>query len=675
MLMLPRLSLIVPLPHRTASQRRRLAAAVARGAAFVLLALAGLATPAWAQTTLFVDADATGAEDGTAWADAYTSLQDALDAAATTVAGEPDTEAIWVAAGTYYPDEGASVTDDDRSASFALLADVAVYGGFDGTDGAGAGALESTLFQRNVLSNPTFLSGDIEQDDPDPDGDGIIAEGDLTGGNSFHVVTVPEPAGSPPPARLDGFIVTAGLADGSFPDNAGGGLFSDDAPVVVVNTTFSGNRAVVGGGAHVRDGGKLARFVNVTFSGNRSTGDGGGVLCFSRNLELTNVAVFGNVSEDEGAGLDINQCNNARLAHVTVALNQTDGRGGGLNVDATGVSLVNAIVWGNTAGTDGPQIYVGNARSATLDFVLLDGGCAAIFENGTGTATCTADILTDDPRFAPPARTAADAPFTDADLRLRNGSGVMSPAIDAGDDGQIPADVADLDLDDNTTEDVPFDLNLLDRVQSVDGGGTDLGAYESDGGVLPVEFAHVAATQAAGGVVLQWTTLSETANAGFAVERALQPSAGPAGAFVEVGFVPGAGTTTAPQTYRFADDRLPAGPATVRYRLRQRDFDGATTLSPTVEVRLDVAAPALHPVAPHPVRGAAAVRYTLPTAERIDLAVYDVLGRRVATLATGRQAAGTHTARLDGRSWPSGVYLVRLLAGGRAHTQRVTVVR
>jgi len=83
---------------------------------------------------------------------------------------------------------------------------------------------------------------------------------------------------------------------------------------------------------------------------------------------------------------------------------------------------------------------------------------------------------------------------------------------------------------------------------------------------------------------------------------------------------------------------------------------------------------------PNPSAGAVSVEYELAEAGPVEMAVYDVLGRRVRTLVTGRQAAGKHAAQWDGRSasgrpMASGLYLVRLRAGGSAYTRPVTIVR
>src|SRR5574341_1313206 len=116
---------------------------------------------------LYVDADSTGNNDGSSWADAFTSLQDALAGAA------PGYE-IWVAEGVYYPDEGAGQTNGDRAATFQLRDGVAIYGGFAGT--------ETLLSQRDPAAHVTILSGDIGQDDLNADGNFIAEDtGDLVG--------------------------------------------------------------------------------------------------------------------------------------------------------------------------------------------------------------------------------------------------------------------------------------------------------------------------------------------------------------------------------------------------------------------------------------------------------------------------------------------------------------
>ena len=65
----------------------------------------------------------------------------------------------------------------------------------------------------------------------------------------------------------------------------------------------------------------------------------------------------------------------------------------------------------------------------------------------------------------------------------------------------------------------------------------------------------------------------------------------------------------------------------------------------------------------------------LPAAARVRLSVYDVLGREVAVLVDGEQAAGTHAAELRGGSLAAGLYVVRLTAGDATLVRRVTRTR
>ena len=79
--------------------------------------------------------------------------------------------------------------------------------------------------------------------------------------------------------------------------------------------------------------------------------------------------------------------------------------------------------------------------------------------------------------------------------------------------------------------------------------------------------------------------------------------------------------------------------------------------------------------APNPLRDTATLHYTLDRYADVRLAVYDVLGREVATLAEGAQSAGSYTTRWAAAGVAPGVYLVRLQAGPTVATRRVVVVR
>jgi hypothetical protein len=65
---------------------------------------------------------------------------------------------------------------------------------------------------------------------------------------------------------------------------------------------------------------------------------------------------------------------------------------------------------------------------------------------------------------------------------------------------------------------------------------------------------------------------------------------------------------------------------------------------------------------PNPFNPATSIRYRLPSAGRVVLSVYDLLGREVARLVDAVQPAGNHVARFDARGLAGGVYVYRLIA-------------
>jgi hypothetical protein len=102
---------------------------------------------------VFVDANATGANTGLNWTDAFTDLQSALD-----LTCFPVTE-IWVSKGGYYPSKDPSGNiSNSVSSCFRMRNNMTVYGGFSVADGA------ITFPLRNINAYPTMLSGDIQRD-------------------------------------------------------------------------------------------------------------------------------------------------------------------------------------------------------------------------------------------------------------------------------------------------------------------------------------------------------------------------------------------------------------------------------------------------------------------------------------------------------------------------------
>jgi hypothetical protein len=84
----------------------------------------------------------------------------------------------------------------------------------------------------------------------------------------------------------------------------------------------------------------------------------------------------------------------------------------------------------------------------------------------------------------------------------------------------------------------------------------------------------------------------------------------------------------------------------------------------------------LSPNAPNPAITRTVIRFNLPAAAPVSLAVYDPQGRRVATLLDGEvQSAGSHDVPVELSGWRPGVYHYRLEACGTSATRKMLILR
>ncbi len=78
---------------------------------------------------------------------------------------------------------------------------------------------------------------------------------------------------------------------------------------------------------------------------------------------------------------------------------------------------------------------------------------------------------------------------------------------------------------------------------------------------------------------------------------------------------------------------------------------------------------------PNPFNPSTQISFSLPTGEHVDLAVYDMMGRRVTQLVDAYTAAGTHRVTFDAASLPSGIYMYVIRAGGMTASNRMTLIK
>jgi hypothetical protein len=172
--------------------------------------------------------------------------------------------------------------------------------------------------------------------------------------------------------------------------------------------------------------------------------------------------------------------------------------------------------------------------------------------------------------------------------------------------------------------------------------------------VIPVELTNFTAKVVDRDVELKWATATETNNLGFEVERGIGIEA-----FSKIGFVPGYGTTSETRNYVYVDKKISG---TVRYRLKQTDYDGSFEYSNIVEVNsLPDLSFTLDQNYPNPFNPITKISYTIPDESSVRLSVYNPLGEVVTELINEVQSGDFYEAVWNADNATSGIFFYTLV--------------
>lgn len=662
-----------------------------------------------AQTTYYVKHDATGANDGSSWTDAYTNLQIAINAAV-------DNDIIWVTAGTYIPtiDNPGSTDNTLRDRGYYINKSISIYGGFIGG--------ETMLTQRDWVNNETILSGDLGTIGDDTD-------------NALHVVFFDArntPFNFLIGACLDGFTVEKGNANKSaLLSSRGGGMVSYGelgkicAPFIK-NCKFIENQATIGGAVVNAgyQGTASPNFSDCIFINNSANGHGGAIyndgLEGRSNPSIIRCTFINNSALNAGHGGAIfndgalNGQSNPRIFNCTF-LNNSGSSGGAIYNGSTFNSgqvipqIVHCLFENNTASLNGGALAFldnpnGEFRAKIINCIFSNNGADHIsyddgaaneqphfinstfygatssvinivdFSNGVTPVDFTNCIfwgnnndivngsaadnnrvniqysIVEESTFAPANNNLSQDPeFVDAangDFHLTS----SSPAFDAGDNAAISG----------TTVDIEGNPRIENNV-------VNIGAYEDISPLLPLSYLSFTGTAQPIGNRLVWRTTNEENTRIHFIWRSVNGKD-----FEKIGEVIATSESNQLNEYEWLD-KTPLAQA--YYQIETEDMDGATHKTPLISLtRSNALFFKIVSLYPNPAKEYAFLDFYAPYAATLQLQIRNGLGQLVQQ-GTVESELGENQLPIELGTLTTGAYGVYLLHGEELISVQKIVVK
>ena len=199
-------------------------------------------------------------------------------------------------------------------------------------------------------------------------------------------------------------------------------------------------------------------------------------------------------------------------------------------------------------------------------------------------------------------------------------------------------------------------------------------------GNVPIQLASFTATLQSNNLVrLNWTTITETNNYGFEVQKSLGGTLD----FQTIpgSFIPGHGTTLEPHHYSYVD--LTTSPGNWYYRLKQIDLDGTINYTEPVQVTVVTGvdekpmptAFVLDQNYPNPFNPTTHFGFRIVDFGLVTLKVFDVLGREVATVINKEMRPGNYDVEFNANELSGGVYLYTLESGSNIASKKLVLLK
>jgi hypothetical protein len=186
---------------------------------------------------------------------------------------------------------------------------------------------------------------------------------------------------------------------------------------------------------------------------------------------------------------------------------------------------------------------------------------------------------------------------------------------------------------------------------------------------VPVELANFVVTENQNNIQINWTTITETNNSGFDIERKTESSD-----WLKIIFFPGYGTSTQTHTYSYNDNQLKNG--IYFYRLKQIDLDGSFVYSDVVSIEVGMPSGfTLEQNYPNPFNPSTKIKFRILDGGLVSLKVYDILGKEVATLVNEDLDKGEYDVDFSAKGLTSGIYFYKFESGNYTDTKKMMLMK